>query len=71
MKHLSVLFRVFLLQIIGLTSFSQDKVVLEQIQTYSTIHPSSKYWQIPSNFNTILNAIDSGLFNKRNQYSAN
>jgi hypothetical protein len=63
MKHLSVLFRVFLLQIIGLTSFSQDKVVLEQIQTYSTIHPSAKYWQIPSNFNTILNAIDSGLFN--------
>ncbi len=64
MKAIPVLFRVFLLQIIGLMGFGQDKVVLEQIQTYSTIHPAATYWQLPSNINPILNAIDSGLFKR-------
>jgi len=61
MKDLSIFFRVILLQLIGLLGYSQNKVVLEQIQTYSTINPTASYWHLPSNITPILNAFDSGL----------
>jgi len=61
MKAISIFFRLFLLQLIGLWGYGQNKVVLEQIQTYSIINPAASYWHLPSNITPILNAFDSGL----------
>ena len=62
MKHLNSFFQLLLLLSIGMNVFGQNKVVLEQIQTYSTIHPKAIYWHLPANNNSILNALDTGLF---------
>ncbi|MEI7589382.1 MAG: hypothetical protein WCJ68_07790 [Chitinophagia bacterium] len=53
---------LFLLQFIGINGFSQNKVVLEQIQTFSTIHPTAIYWHQPSSNASLLNALDTGIF---------
>lgn len=47
-------------------SFGQEKMALEQIQVYSTINPSAKYWQLPEDTRPILSALDSGFFLKLN-----
>ncbi len=61
MKAISIFFRVILLQLIGLWGYGQNKVVLEQIQTYSNIHPAATYWHLPTNITPLLHAFDSGL----------
>lgn len=62
MKNCYAFVGLFLIQFIGIIGFGQNKVVLEQIQTYSTINPSATYWHAPANITPILNALDTGLF---------
>ncbi|MCX6212305.1 MAG: hypothetical protein NT104_07035 [Bacteroidetes bacterium] len=62
MKPIIVFFTVVLFQVFGLTAYGQNKVVLEQIQTYSTINPAASYWHLPADIQPILEAFDSGLF---------
>ncbi len=62
MKPFLVFFSVVLFQVFGLIGYGQNKVVLEQIQTYSTINPAASYWQLPADLHPILQAFDSGLF---------
>jgi len=58
-------FIFFLLcQSFAFNSWGQKKLALEQIQVYSSINPTAKYWQLPTNINPILNALDSGFFLK-------
>jgi len=62
MKSLNSFFQLLLLLCIGMNVYGQNKVVLEQIQTYSTIHPKAIYWHLPTNNSSLFNALDSGLF---------
>ena len=62
MKLLNTFLQLLLSLCISIVGFGQNKVVLEQIQTYSTIHPKAIYWHLPTNNNSILNALDTGLF---------
>ena len=43
-------------------NYSQEKVVLEQIQVYSTIQPNANYWQLPKDISLIEQNLDSGIF---------
>jgi hypothetical protein len=61
MKLLNTFLQLLLSLCICIVGFGQNKVVLEQIQTYSTINPKAIYWHLPTN-NTVLNALDTGLF---------
>ena len=62
MKPIFVFFTFVFFQVFGLRSYGQNKVVLEQIQTYSTINPAASYWHLPADLHPILEAFDSGLF---------
>jgi hypothetical protein len=62
MKLLNIFLQLLLSLCISTVGFGQNKVVLEQIQTYSTINPKATYWHIPANNTSILNALDTGLF---------
>ncbi len=62
MKTICILFFIVLFQFFGLMAYGQNKVVLEQIQTYSTINPAASYWHLPPAIQPILHAFDSGLF---------
>ncbi len=58
-------FILFLLcQTLFLNSWGQKKLALEQIQVYSSINPTAKYWQLPEDIHPILNALDAGFFSK-------
>jgi len=61
MKKCFTFFSCFLL-ILNIHSFGQEKVVVEQIQTYSGVNPNASYWHLPTNIDFILKALDSGLF---------
>lgn len=54
----------FLCQLFVINSWGQKKLALEQIQVYSSINPTAKYWQLPNDIKPILNALDSGFFLK-------
>lgn len=54
------------LQLIYSIGFSQSTVVLEQIQVYSTLNPTAKYWQLPEDIKNIENVLDSGIFKEFN-----
>jgi hypothetical protein len=43
-------------------NYSQGKVVLEQIQVYSTLQPNDNYWQLPKDISLIEQNLDSGIF---------
>ncbi|MEN9702467.1 MAG: hypothetical protein RIR55_1809 [Bacteroidota bacterium] len=43
-------------------NYSQGKVVLEQIQVYSTLQPNANYWQLPKDISLIEQSLDSGIF---------
>jgi hypothetical protein len=43
-------------------NYSQEKVVLEQIQVYSTLQPNANYWQLPKDISLIEQNLDSGIF---------
>jgi hypothetical protein len=43
-------------------NYSQGKVVLEQIQVYSTLQPTANYWQLPVDISLIEQSLDSGIF---------
>jgi hypothetical protein len=43
-------------------NYSQGKVVLEQIQVYSTLQPNASYWQLPKDISLIEQSLDSGIF---------
>jgi hypothetical protein len=43
-------------------NYSQGKVVLEQIQVYSTLQPNANYWNLPKDFSLIEQSLDSGIF---------
>ena len=64
MKRTPIFFLVCLFQTMVFFCYGQNKVVLEQIQTYSTINPTASYWHLPPNITPILNALDTGLFAK-------
>lgn len=51
-------------QTFAYNSWGQKKLALEQIQVYSTINPTAKYWQLPVNVQPLINALDSGFFLK-------
>ena len=58
-------FIIFLLcQTWVLNGWGQQKLVLEQIQVYSSINPSASYWKLPSDITPIIKAIDSGILLK-------
>jgi hypothetical protein len=46
--------------------FGQTKVVLEQVQIFSSINPSANYWKLPNDIHFIENALDTGLFYELN-----
>lgn len=48
------------------TNFSQNKVILEQIQVYSTLQPTASYWQLPNDISLIEKSLDSGIFKEFN-----
>ncbi len=48
------------------SSFGQTKLALEQIQVYSSLHPTANYWHLPTDISTLLNALDTGIFAKLN-----
>ncbi len=50
--------------VMHLPSWGQEKIALEQIQVFSSINPSATYWQLPTNIQPLLDALDSGLFLK-------
>ena len=54
----------FLCQSLFLNSWGQKKMALEQIQVYSSINPTAKYWQLPTDIQPILTALDTGFFSK-------
>lgn len=43
-------------------SSAQSNLVVEQIQVYSTLNPTGVYWQLPTNTNPLLEALDQGIF---------
>ena len=48
-------FIIFLLcQTWVLNGWGQQKLVLEQIQVYSSINPTASYWKLPSDMKWIL-----------------
>ncbi len=47
-----------------LNGWGQQKLVLEQIQVYSSIHPTASYWKLPSDITPIIKALDSGILLK-------
>ena len=56
-------FSIFLsLLFIYNTNYSQEKVVLEQIQVYSTLQPNASYWQLPEDISLMEQTLDSGIF---------
>ena len=58
-------FIIFLLcQTWVLNGWGQQKLVLEQIQVYSSINPTASYWKLPSDITPIIKAIDSGILLK-------
>jgi hypothetical protein len=56
----------FLFHLICFKTQAQSKVVVEQIQTYSTVSPASNYWQLPNDISPLLEALDTGLFQQIN-----
>jgi hypothetical protein len=44
------------------TSKPLPLVAVEQIQAYSYLNPTANYWQIPTNINPFLEALDTSLF---------
>jgi hypothetical protein len=56
---------LILLVLVTAQSFGQQKVVLEHVQVYSAINPSSNYWY-PTDIASIEKALDSNLFNELN-----
>jgi hypothetical protein len=68
-KAMKKMIRVGLLIFISCTyviGFSQNNLVVEQIQVYSSLNPNATYWQLPSNVNPILAALDKGYFSELN-----
>lgn len=68
-KAMKKMIRVGLLILISCTyiiGFSQNNLVVEQIQVYSTLNPNATYWQLPKNVNPILEALDKGYFSELN-----
>ena len=47
-------------------NYGQSKVVLEQIQVYSTLQPNASYWQLPADISLIEQSLDSGIFKEYN-----
>jgi hypothetical protein len=66
MKISIKIFFVLILQWVFTGSFAQTKLALEQIQIYSSLHPTANYWHLPSDISPILNALDTGIFAKLN-----
>ena len=66
MKLRLKIFFAFFLPWIFNDSFAQTKLALEQIQIYSSLHPTANYWHLPSDMSPILNALDTGIFAKLN-----
>lgn len=66
MKSLTNFTFLFFLLFINSKSFSQSQVALEQIQVYSTLHPSSKYWYLPEDISPLEKALDTGIFKEFN-----
>jgi hypothetical protein len=53
---------LFIIVLSHLNGFGQSAVVLEQIQVYSTLNPTAKYWHLPEDISGIQKALDSGIF---------
>ena len=66
MKYFKNFLPLFILAFGYSNGFSQSSVVLEQIQVYSTLNPSAKYWHLPEDISGIEKALDSGIFKERN-----
>jgi hypothetical protein len=68
-KAMKKMRRVVLLILITCTylnGISQNNLVVEQIQVYSSLNPNATYWQLPTNINPILAALDKGYFSELN-----
>jgi hypothetical protein len=52
---------VFIMVIFTQLGKAQSNLVVEQIQVYSTLNPTGLYWQLPSNINPLLEALDNGI----------
>lgn len=57
---------LFILVLSHSNSFGQSAVVLEQIQVYSTLNPTAKYWHLPEDISGIQKALDGGIFKEFN-----
>jgi hypothetical protein len=66
MKPFKIFLPLLLSLCINRVGFGQNKVVVEQIQIYSTLNPKASYWHLPANNTSIINALDSGLFTRLN-----
>ena len=66
MKYFKNFLPLFILAFSYSNGFSQSTVVLEQIQVYSTLNPTAKYWHLPEDISGIEKALDSGIFKERN-----
>lgn len=65
MRHFAKLIILLLCQTLVFTSWGQEKkLALEQIQAYSTIQPTGKYWKLPTDISSLINALDTGMFLK-------
>ncbi len=56
----------FLFHLICFTTQAQNKIVVEQIQTYSMVSPTSNYWHFPNDIKSLLEVLDTGLFQQIN-----
>lgn len=63
MRRVGLLILISCTYIIG---FSQNNLVVEQIQVYSALNPNATYWQLPANVTPILEALDKGYFSELN-----
>lgn len=68
-KAMIKMIRVGLLLLITcnhIVGYTQNNLVVEQIQVYSSLNPNATYWQLPANINPILAALDKGYFAELN-----
>ena len=56
------LYVLFFSSAVRAQNITKPLVVVEQMQAFSYINPSANYWQIPSNINPFLEALDTSLF---------
>lgn len=66
MKAISKYIFLFVLAFVFTNGYSQSKVALEQIQIYSSIHPTADYWHLSKDMSQVMNVLDTGIFSKLN-----